>query len=131
MFFYFFALVSYVGFAIYTVYMFIQALRFFTTRTTKRETQKKSYAFFSSFLIRSTNAHFTVTVEKKKKKRRGECRRPKYLVPRQQHTIQRSSLVTVVGAESRTGITERQWTELGMTGGAINWSSIPSDNRSQ
>lgn len=67
-FFYFFALVSYVGFAIYTVYMFIQALRFFTTRTTKRETQKKSYAFFSSFLIRSTNAHFTVTVEKKKKK---------------------------------------------------------------
>lgn len=92
--------------------------------------KKKSYAFFSSFLIRSTNAHFTVTVEKKKK-RRGECRRPKYLVPRQQHTIQRSSLVTVVGAESRTGITERQWTELGMTGGAINWSSIPSDNRSQ
>lgn len=69
MFFYFFALVSYVGFAIYTVYMFIQALRFFTTRTTKRETQKKSYAFFSSFLIRSTNAHFTVTVEKKKKKK--------------------------------------------------------------
>lgn len=32
--------------------------------------KKKSYAFFSSFLIRSTNAHFTVTVEKKKKEER-------------------------------------------------------------